>query len=296
MKTTHMIISCMLLFLAITACKKKTTETVNTQETTQETTVNSEKLQNYKQFLNKLDTTILLSASKAGTEFMEQFKDTNVETNDSAYSLFNDFHHLLTVPQQNIMDKDNDAYMQLFLGVDGKPSQKVKEHYTELQKSGFFLGTVEGYTYIAAAPEFQRKYFFEKLSPAMQVYFAQTQKETKEGTADDGGLLVEPKILAERLLFWDNFATQYPNFRWKTLVGYEIQANRGTLLFGMDNTPAFDYETKNLDAAYRVAYRFLIDQHGIAKIGKLFTEYFEILSKTNMKDSPQAQAYREKYQ
>ncbi len=209
MKKKCIIIFCTILFCATAACKKTQTENqVQTQmdSTLQNTrTIAEQKLQDYKQFLNKLDTTNLLSSSKAGLEFVEQFKETDLESNDSAYSLFKNFHESMLSSQQSIVDKNNNAYLELFSGYENKASKAIKEKKELLEKNGFYLGTVEGYVYVATLPEFQKNYVFGKLSPAMQTYFIQSQKEETEGTADDGGLLVAPKVLSERLIFWENF-------------------------------------------------------------------------------------------
>ena len=299
MKTISSLLVYVILCYALVACKKGQSETTSQQTdsiptlATATTSVDSDKLQKYSQFLAQLDTTSMASITKAGAEYRELFATTNTETNDSAYALFRDFHQLLVMPQQTIMDKDNEKYGQLLYN-QGKPTQKVKEHYEEMQKNGFYLGTVEGYVYLSPLPEYQKQYVFDKLSPAMQVYFSQKQKEEMEGTADDGGLLVEPKVLAERIIFWEDFLTKNPTFRWKNSLEADNRSTTYFLINGLDNTPTFSYETKSLDTSFRTAYRFLIDTHGQTKIGKLITEYYAILSKTNLKDSPKAQEFRAK--
>jgi hypothetical protein len=294
---SSLILTLYILLIFASACKKTETQnlatTNNIIDTTKTVSIDKEKLQTYQNFLNKLDTADLLSASKAGTEFLQIFKDTDLDTNDSAFTLFQDFHTQMTAPIQTIVDKENENYLELFLD-RGKVSKAVKEFSEKIKTNGFRLGTVEGYVYVAVLPSFQRKYFFDKLSPAMQSYFVAWEKEGQEGTADDGGLLVEPIILAERLVFWENFAKTYPNFRRKQEVIFQKQGLIDMLLNGLPNTPAFLYDTNDLEKSYRVAYRFLIDKNADTEAGKLFIEYYNILSKNNLKDSPKAQEFRTK--
>lgn len=277
-----------------TGCKDEQSETTQTETTvsSENATTDEAKLKTYKDFLNTLDTTNLASSSKAGEEFQKLFTNTDREINDSAYSLFRDFHERMILPQQNIIDKDNNSYAGIFGGVE--VSKKVAEHQSTLQKNGFDLNQTEGYVYIEASYEFQKKYVFDRLSPAMQSYFNQSQKEITEGTASDGGLIVEPKILAERVIFWEEFLKKYPNFRWKREVIFEVSSLNNMLFNGLDNTRAFDYDTQKLNAAYQEAYNFLMKSEAETQAKKMLAEYYPILLKNKMKDSPQAQAYREK--
>jgi hypothetical protein len=196
-------------------------------------------------------------------------------------------------PQGKIVDAENESFLEVFMDM-GKPTKRVKEFHEELKKNGFELDVTEGYVYVALKPDFHKKYVYELLSPAMQTYFTQWSKEYEEGLSSDGGLIIEVKTLAERIIFWEKFEQQNPDFQWKEDVKASQRNYTYILLNGMDNTPVFDYETKQVNEEYRLVYRFLAEENKDTKIGKLLQEYYAILSKNNLKDSPQAQAFRTK--
>lgn len=289
---------CLSIVLIFAACNGKktteaTTDSLSVQNSMAKLNLDHEKLQSYRQFLGKLDTTNLLSSGKAGTEFMQIFKNADKTTCDSAYSLFKSFHESMLVPQGKIVDAENESFLELFMDT-GKPNKRVKEFYEELKKNGFELDVTEGYVYVALKPDFQKKYVYELLSPAMQTYFTQWTKEYEEGLSSDAGLIIEPKALAERIVFWEKFEQQNPDFQWKEDVKANQRNYAYILLNGMENTPTFDYETKQIDETYRIAYKFLAEENKNTRIGKLFQEYSAILSKNSLKDSPQAQTFRTK--
>lgn len=272
------------------ATKTETAQTATASENT--IAVDGVKLKTYQDFLNTLDTANISSSSKAGEEFKKLFASADTETSDSAYCLFRDFHQRMVIPRQNIIDENNESYLGFF--GETPVSKKAKDYRDMLQKNGFDLNQTEGYVYTEVSYKFQKKYVFDRLSPAMQSYFIQTQKEITEGTASDGGLIVEPKVLAERVVFWEEFLKKYPNFRWNIEATSSTGWFTDMLLNGLDNTPAFDYETKMLNVSYQQAYRFLMDNKAETQAKKILAEYYPILSQNKMKDSPQAQAYRAK--
>jgi hypothetical protein len=275
--------------------KKNSAETptnIPTPETTNPTHTDIF-LQNYRTFLLSLDTTQLISSTKAAEEFARQSKTINQIQGDSAYALFKQFQEIVQNTQHTIIEKDNDKYLDLFT-TEGKPPKEIKDYYAELKKHGFDLEVEEGYVYATMQPDFHKKYFYATFSPAMQVYFTQWGKEYKEGTVSDGGLVITPKELAQRLVFWEEFERQNPNFIWTKEVKQKQENYTYILINGMDNSPTFDYDSKRLQDDFKDAYRFLAEENKSSKTAELFKEYYAILSKTEFKDSPQAQKFRSK--
>lgn len=290
MQKINILLTFLLVAIVLYACgNTKENKTASTSPI-DSLSLDTDKLKAYQSFLNQLDTNEMTNISKAAEYFTTSFKGTSTNTNDSAYSLFNSFHWKVNFRvEENLILKDMEKYFEV---INDKIDNAVKPTVNKIQQSGFRFGITEGSIYISPDFAFQRKHFFEALSPAMQTYFAQEEKEDQEGYADDGGLVVEPKIIAERIVFWEKFDAQYPQFRWKSKVKHSIKNYTSVIFNGMDNSPIF-YENQ-LDSAYLVAYQFLKKENAQTEIGKQATQYLDLLEKNKGKDSPDAKDFRTK--
>lgn len=81
------------------------------------------------------------------------------------------------------------------------------------------------------------RYFDKYVTPTMKEVFTQSAKDDKEGFQNDAGLTMEPRQLAARTVWWENFMARHPHhvyFGW-------AKSNYNMLLYvmvsGMSNTP-----------------------------------------------------------
>ncbi len=163
------------------------------------------------------------------------------------------------------------------------------DYTRNLAKNGLILDSEEGMIFAELDPAFLIRKAGDRISPAMKAYLALEDVETKERVAGDGGLRISAKELAERTVQWEKFNQQYPDF-----VGFIQSENHfrwglTTLLIGMDNTPAFNYDDFLLNEEYKTAYEWLVKTHPDTKTGKAIKEVYDILKSEGLKSGTKHQ-------
>jgi hypothetical protein len=126
-------------------------------------------------------------------------------------------------------------------------------------------------------------FFYNHLSPATQEFYDQFEAETNQDLSEDGGLLITPVELAQRLAFWQEFLSRYPNNLFAQFARNKVAYYQYYLLAGMDNTPAFDFETNKMQPEFIEGYAYLNQHHPDLACTKVFNEYLTLLKTTNYK-------------
>ena len=117
----------------------------------------------------------------------------------------------------------------------------------------------------------------------MEKYLVQVNKENEEGFIDDAGLLITPLHLSKRVLWWENFLREHPQFVFTEEIKQKQKGNLTFLLEGIDNTPLFDYQSKRLSENYKEAFEHVLKNHPQSSTAEVIKPYFEALQKKDTK-------------
>lgn len=121
------------------------------------------------------------------------------------------------------------------------------------------------------------KRFYKQLSPALASYLEQRNKEVSVGFWEDGGLTIEPEELVDRIIWWENFNRENPQFIFKKLANDLQRIYTTSLITGEDNTPLFFDEGQRLDNYFRLAYDHLFFKYYNSETAKLLKSYYASL-------------------
>lgn len=237
------------------------------------------KLGEYKNYILQLDSFDAASSTMAAKKFKELFaKQTDVLC-DSAFAIFNGLYESLDRNLNEKHQKDTTNYDPLvYVYEKGKEPiipQKLTDYNKKLKDNGFEVAMDEGMTFILQDRDFISTHFFSSVSSSMREYLTQLNKENKEGFATDGGLIISPTQLAERIIWFENFMTANPNFIFSAQCLDTKTSYLSILLTGMDNTPLYDdYETKKLSQYYADGYQFLLSKYPNSQATKVVKPYF----------------------
>ena len=279
-----------LFFLTILlACNETQNKRTNTAHSDTTTVANSTKsfdvLNEYKQFVSKLDTFDVETATIAAKKYQELFQNEDVAIKDEAFVIFNTHYEELHKNLNELHEKDTtnfDPLIMLDASGKGLPvSKKLREYNDRLKKNGFEVSSTEGISYIQQDRNFIAKYFYTYISPTMKEYLEQLNKENKEGFQEDAGLIIETKQYVNRLVWWDNFIKKNGGF----ISIDKARENRKYFLTffvqGMDNSPVISYETNTLDDYYKTAYTYLQNNFPNSETNKIVNPYFKALLQKN---------------
>lgn len=261
------------------SCKHGTQNSANEKADYDTATLNE-----YRSYLKSLDTLHPASTTTAAEKYAELFKNTNQSTRDSAFSVFKDFYNKI----DQILDNNRDvtiSYDSLITDSNGhlpSLSQHLMAYAQTLKDNGFKVYQSEGAPYIGQDLDFEAKWFYAYLSAPLKEFLTQLNKEEKEGFSADGGLIISPEQLADRTVWWENFAKKHP----QTIVGRPALENwrsyLGTMLIGMNNSPVTESgHSENLNPYYQVAYSRIINNYPTTQTAKLVSPYFKLLTDKN---------------
>ena len=109
----------------------------------------------------------------------------------------------------------------------------------------------------------------------MNQFLSQQTKEEKEGFMKDAALLIAPHKLAERTVWWEQFATNHPAFLYEQEVRDKHNYYVSILLTGTDNTPfLIDGRLSNYFAE---AYESLANAYGQSETNGVTAAYYTAL-------------------
>ncbi|WP_375560045.1 hypothetical protein ACE193_20355 [Bernardetia sp. OM2101] len=272
-------------------------------ETVVETTNPSEE---YQTFVSSLDTTQMSSSKKAAEKYKELYTSATPEQADEGFLIFDKLYNSLAfnLDEQHYKNSSKsgeyDKYDQI-AGIyngynDGKDAPpEMMSYHNELASHGFGIGMTEGSTFILQNRDFLKDVFYDKVSESMKKYLVQKNKEAKEVFSSDGGLMISPTRLAERVIWAENFMKENPTFHSKLMeeVKWSKKSYLTYLLEGMDNTPLFDYQTNQLSSDFEDAYQTVTSSYSDTETAAIVKPYYEAIKNKNTKKQEELMA---KYQ
>lgn len=109
-----------------------------------------------------------------------------------------------------------------------------------LNKYGLILEYAGEGTYaVGTRPDFYYNIFKDYVSDAYKEYLKITADKNEGNFADDAGITITFKELADRIIVWENFMKKYPDADkdLKKNVKEKVLQYRNAYILGMDNTP-----------------------------------------------------------
>lgn len=109
-----------------------------------------------------------------------------------------------------------------------------------LNKYGLILEYAGEGTYaVGARPDFYYNIFKDYVSDAYKEYLKITADKNEGNFADDAGITITFKELADRIIVWENFMKKYPaaDKDLKKNVKEKVLQYRNVYILGLDNTP-----------------------------------------------------------
>ena len=227
-------------------------------------------VKDYKEYINSLDTTQLNSITKALDKIKLNFGNISKEKTDSLFIVFRRFYHKEIIEWSNNSTKlFNENYLN-------PKSEKVKKLKDSLSTFGVTIRMSEGIYYANPLPDFLKDNFSKNVSEAVSKYIVQRAHEEKEGFAEDASLIISPKDLLERTVFWEKYIQQFPNSSMINFAihFYNIYLNVFTL--GLDNSSVIE-PNGNLSKEYLSAYEYCLINYPNTRTGKVILQELNLL-------------------
>jgi len=227
-------------------------------------------LQEFKQFAEELDKTQIKSVDS----LKENYKKTASEQSKQCRSiLFGDFRHYYDKMAEAYItsaeEKLNEKYPL--------SAQKEKKYKAEFKKIGLRLDQSEGTYYVEADSAWFLKEFTSSLSDEWKKFLEQSSHEKKNRFMGDDAVMISWEDLEKRVIFWEKFLNDHPDFVKKSTVSDTLLLYSATYLKGSGNSPIYDWDTKKLKSDIRKSYENFLKQNTQSKYHDIVKSQYTIL-------------------
>ncbi|MDR1653450.1 MAG: hypothetical protein LBS01_07385 [Prevotellaceae bacterium] len=162
----------------------------------------------------------------------------------------------------------------------------------KLKIYGITVSMVEGNVQVSISPMYIANTFWNYLSEGERQWAFRMETEMNDPVLEDASIVIAYEELANRLFICDELLKNYAE---DSLLTPQVELFRNhylvLLMFGCDNTPAFDWRTKQLQHEVREALISYINRHPDALSSPTIREYIELLQKNRFKKTAEIQEF-----
>lgn len=170
---------------------------------------------------------------------------------------------------------------------------EVKDLLEETKAMGYKVETAEGMFFPIMNYEYMKK-FSPYASDDMKSYIDIMAVETNKVPAKDAALTIGWNEIIQRALAQEGFIEKHGSSAKAESIK-ELQKRYLTfILFGLNNTPLFSYDTKTMDPEAKEAYTKAVKDNESSGLIQLLDKYMEILERSNYKLSDEADKFRKR--
>lgn len=193
--------------------------------------------------------------------------------------------------QKALMDAqiNNDmTYTEILKRVKQPAVRKLME---EIWDKGYKLETSEGMYYPVMHYE-GFKVFKPYISKDIAAYIDIMATESNKPSTFDAGIVITWDELIGRAAIMSDYVQDYPKSNRTAAIRNEMSYTVPLVLLGSDNTPAYDYDTMELDPELRRAYeQVLMEGPGNNKVLNILAKLMPLLDAAGNKKTPEVEAY-----
>lgn len=175
--------------------------------------------------------------------------------------------------------------------IDYIQDKELKDLLVEVRNSGYKIETAEGMYFPVLNYEIYKNYSIY-VTEDLKDYIEIMAVESNKTPAKDGALMISWDELLQRALNQEKFINKYKNSIKINDIKELYKKYTTFVLYGTDNTPIFDYDTKILSPEAKVSYIKAIKTNNNSKLLSNIKGLFNILEKNNYKFTDEVESYR----
>ncbi|GBF75113.1 hypothetical protein PA598K_03497 [Paenibacillus sp. 598K] len=169
---------------------------------------------------------------------------------------------------------------------------KVKALLDQASAQGYKLETAEGMFYPVINYSLFRQ-FDSHVGEDVRAYLAIMHEESKQAAVKDAALVIGYQQLVRRTLAMEQFVQKYPNSNRAKQVRERFELYRDFTFMGTNNTPLFDYETKQMQNNAKTGYANVLQWLSVEESSylKSLAQFMELAQKHQYKDSDEIRQF-----
>jgi len=271
-----------IMALLLSGCAAKTNPPGNTNQNSQTQPDQAELMSQYQ--------TLLTENQPAGKimEFIEANKTTlNRENLDQAVTdlidvqqkRLKDYEDKLFAPEINIR-LNSYKYEDLKL-LSNIKEDEIKNLLQDAYGNGYKLSTSEGMHYLEIDYDRIFREYGRYVSDEVAGYLEIMAAESNKHFASDAALTISLDELVNRVIKTEKYISGYPGFVFINEIEQFHSYYMSAYLLGLNNTPAFDYQTLKYKDSFLKSYENTITNQKGTKLAGLLEEFLPLLKKND---------------
>lgn len=178
-----------------------------------------------------------------------------------------------------------------FNQIDAIKDETIKKLVADSKDSGYKIETAEGFFFPIIDYSFYRQ-FSSYATPDIKDYIDIMAVESDKAFAKDAALVISWDEVVNRTLEMEKFLNNYTDsIRWEYINNLYDNYVFITM-HGLNNTPLFDYETKQMDEKAKSSFTTALDQSIDSEYLNKLGEFMKLAEKSNYKLSDEIESYR----
>ncbi|MEM6724199.1 MAG: SH3 domain-containing protein [Bacteroidota bacterium] len=250
----------------------------------------------FSEFLSQLNPANLDATRSAIVHFKKLFPTNGTSASDAAFQAIQSFFIASADSMNNLLYQAPMVDQLEGFADDYELDAEAQQFRRNLVRSGFLIRVSEGMPYIEASPKYLLDNLKNYISPAMSTYQTQFTQESEQGFLEDAGLVIPLPTLANRIYWKENFLRENPDFIYRKEIEALQKEELAILLLGIDNTPAFDFETERYSADRKDLLAFLLQEHPDGRISQSIQDFLNLLEKENGQETESLQQFVQQIQ
>ncbi len=156
-----------------------------------------------------------------------------------------------------------------------------KKWEKKVSNQGYRLEFPEGMMCLGLDRSFIAQHFYDFVSPEMKKFLMRLAYDNDHPFSEDAGIVIDEKEFVDRLVWWENFEKEHPDFISKDRVKGIHQQLLAYFLMGMNNTPAYYINDENrsieIQPYFIASYRIMVNRYPKSDAWKLAKPYLKAL-------------------
>lgn len=248
------------------------------------------RIMQYAAFLKSLSTKQLESGRRVWSHLRTNFADAKGSLADAVFVMTEDFLRRMEHEGEFYKETENKEWTEQDYReiVEDKFDYGRYPFTQNLPACGFKLETGEGTVFPVPDWKQYEAFFAEKTTPAMRDYIRQRAMEYTETAWSDAALIIPIEELIDRAAFWEKFNDQYPYFILSRETTNAEEWMRFATVSGADNTPAYDWETKDILPEFRKAWEYAQKKYPNTRLTAYIQKMSDLCAKNGWKYTDEA--------
>lgn len=190
-------------------------------------------------------------------------------------------------------DKFNDSIYDYYKN-GSKVYVRYLEFKSEVEANGFSIAYPEGMICIVQNTNFIKSGILPLVNSISTEFINLYSYEIDSLCCDDAAIQISTEEIVNRVYKWGELSKKVAELEYKNHVEEEFYSNLYLLFFGLDNTPAFDWETKKYNHKAIDLMNKIIKKNPTSRAAEEFIPFIKLLENENFEETQNVKDYWKK--